>query len=255
MRSDRAAEETLLAMATAKMTTRMTMMTMTVSYRVIRTFCFVFLTLTFFHAAAADDDEADEDDQQIPRNQEPPRNKENHAAAPPDRNRQERSVKDLFQGLYLAAGDEDMLHHLYDWHEGVITVDINTGTKIRMHHLTCNVLLPGPTTSAQLACMIPAEDTTSQTLKMEYKPPSTYISAERTAVRAVNIAGIPRAGFAAAVPQTRTSSRVQGHQDALTGGVLAAQSTITKLIHLPFPVDSRFCRRDDCGRDNAMPIL
>ena len=89
-----------------------------------------------------------------------------------------------------------------------------------------------------------------KTLNMTYKPPETFLSPERTAVRLAQGALGGVAADNAAVRQTMAAAaRVQAHRTALET-LRVEHSTKVFSIPLPMECDRHFCRRDDWGRDN-----
>jgi hypothetical protein len=144
-----------------------------------------------------------------------------------------------------------LISHCFDWYEAVSHEEVLTGTNERLHRLTLDVLLPGPTSMEQIEVTIP-EDGTSITLK--YTPPVTYLSANRTAARmAVQNGAANVAQVQAALNGLRVSNRVQSHEQALIG-VRKSQSKITITIPLPFPIDVFLCSRNDFGHAGADPM-
>lgn len=89
-----------------------------------------------------------------------------------------------------------------------------------------------------------------QVLHFTYRPPSTYLNPNRTAVRVAHGFGGDHAVGSPGVAETMAAaSRVQAHRTALEE-VLPRQQEKVHHINLPFEVDRNFCRRDDWGREN-----
>jgi hypothetical protein len=121
---------------------------------------------------------------------------------------------------------------------------------MRLTRVSTEVLLHGPTTIEQISVEVTRDDPTSNTLIVDFHPPSILFNPRRTAVRVADIAGVPFARMPEAVEQTFVSSRVQAHENALQR-VFPAQRSLRKVIKLPCSVDYNFCRPDDYGRDNT----
>ena len=163
-----------------------------------------------------------------------------------------RAVELELGGLHLESenGGSMIIYHHYDWLEAVTDASEADGCQ-RKKRLTVDVLLPGPTTVEQIAVTVDREsDPTYRTLKYEYKPPSTYLSAKRTAIRGADIAGVPAGNINdETVEQLSAMSRVIGHEEVLEGSIHEKQKVITHNISLPFAVEPAFTSRNDWGRE------
>lgn len=144
------------------------------------------------------------------------------------------------------------LHHSYVWTEAVSRDDITANLNIRLTRLTVDVLLFGPTEMNQVEVQVDTEkDPTAKTLKIIYRPPTTYLSAKRTAIRMAGHMGATVDNIKETGTTLSASSRVQSHENELIdSGELAKQKEIVEFIDLPFPCDTSFCTRDDWGRPN-----
>ena len=102
----------------------------------------------------------------------------------------------------------------------------------------------GPTELNQIRAIV-SED--GRTLNFTYRLPTTFLSANRTAVR------LATSTFGAAVPRvTETiaaASRVQAHRTALEQVRANMASKVWK-VPLMFQCERQFCRRDDWGQEN-----
>ena len=142
--------------------------------------------------------------------------------------------------------DDDMiLYHMYSWHEAIDANEEMSGNSLRLKRLTIDILLPGPTILDQLKAVVSAD---GKTLHFTYKPPMTYLSHNRTAVRVTGHTMGARA-IPVATQAFSAASRVQSHRNVLEQ-VIPEQREKIRHIKLPFQCDQNFCRRDDWGRDN-----
>lgn len=143
--------------------------------------------------------------------------------------------------------DEMLLYHHYTWHKAIPPEEEQLGANIRLKRLTIDVLLPGPTSLSQIRALI-SDD--GKTCHFTYRPPTTYLSSTRTAVRMTGTALGARAAANEDLRNTiGAATRVQAHRTALET-VRPEQQEKVRHIALPFEVDRAFCRRDDWGRDN-----
>jgi len=181
------------------------------------------------------------------------------APAPPC-NCQAQGLELDLQGLHIEADDADdfamIIFHSYDWVEAVTEEQVARGL-LRKRRLMTDVLLPGPTVIDQIEVIVDSDhDPQCKTLKFEYNPPATYLSAKRTAVRGADIAGVPQRHMnTMTIEQLSVMNRVTSHQTKLDESIKEQQRKITKYIKLPHAVEPVFCTRDDWGWDNAAPAL
>lgn len=147
-----------------------------------------------------------------------------------------------------------LVFHFYDWYEAVPREDVLAGTNVRYHRLTLDVLLPGPTSLDQMEVDI-IDD--GKKIQLKYKPPQTYLNANRTAARIADnaIPIVPPAqqrvrqqAVRQAMGHMRATSRVQAHENALDL-IREAQQELAFTLKLPFSVDNYLCNRDDYGRE------
>ena len=47
-----------------------------------------------------------------------------------------------------------LIHHMYGWNEAIAQTGIMVGRNILLHHLSVDVLLPGPTSLGQIECVL-----------------------------------------------------------------------------------------------------
>ena len=142
-----------------------------------------------------------------------------------------------------------LLYHHYDWWEAVAQQAIMQGRNQRLHRLSFDVLLPGPTSEDQIELLIMDN---GKALKIKFIPPLTFLNSRRTAVRTAHIAGITDGNLAAAIAPTLAMSRVNSHETALSSiRNSESRGNFEVEIKLPFAVDPYFCTRDDYGVDGA----
>lgn len=142
--------------------------------------------------------------------------------------------------------DEDMLiYHQYTWHEAIPADDERNNFNVRLKRLSVDILLPGATHLEQVRLAVSDDGTT---LHFTYRPPSTYLSANRTATRltgqtfGVAAIGVARETISAA-------ARVQAHRTALEQ---VRVDQVEKVRHIPLKekCDRHLTTRDDWGREN-----
>lgn len=160
-----------------------------------------------------------------------------------------RDILEAFENLRVTAQPSGVmfLYHYYVWREAVPEDEVASFSNVRLKRLTIDLLLPGPTSLEQIEAQI-MED--QKTVKIKYKPPATFLSHRRTAVRTAMEIGAQ--GRQVEVMSTYTSAmeRVNAHRDVLES-MSDEQKHPTTEIDLPFRVDPVFCRRDDFGVENA----
>jgi hypothetical protein len=132
----------------------------------------------------------------------------------------------LYQAMFI--------YHFFDWYKGVAHEDVLGGINERLHSLTLDVLLPGPTQIGQIEVTIPED---GKTLILKYTPPVTYLSANRTAARIAHGRGaVDDAAIHTLINPLRAMNRVQAHQQALLA-IRREQAQLTINIPLPFAID------------------
>lgn len=141
--------------------------------------------------------------------------------------------------------DVMLIHHHYSWFEAIPPDEEREGGNIRLKRLTIDLLLPGPTTLAQIRAVV-SED--GRVVHFTYRPPQTYLSHDRTTVH------LAAATFGANRVQTvrgtmQAASRTQAHRTALET-IRPEQQEKVRHLELPFQCDRNFCRRNDWGRPN-----
>ena len=171
------------------------------------------------------------------------------ARAPRDR---DTSITHLLAGLRLGhdppllADEDDMLiHHQYSWFEAVPPAEEAAGANVRLKRLSIDILLPGPTTLAQVRGIV---SDNGRVFNFTYRLPETFLSANRTAVRLAGHTFGPR-GIPHVQNTISAASRVQAHRTVLEQARVDASQKVYQ-IQLPFECDRQLCRRDDWGRDN-----
>ena len=231
-----------------------TMMTMTMPTKTILTVSylifaivshFIYLTVPFLFTVI--DNEPEEAD--------PPRrrgggNRGRNEVGETPRARREgnQGLEEAFNNLRVVAtsGVAMLIYHMYSWREAVPEQEVQLRSNIRLKRLSVDVLLPGPTTLSQIEAQVLESQ---NKIRIKYKPPDTYLSSRRNAVRVA--LGLVGARFVdQTVNFTTATSRVTAHRDAIEH-MSDDEKNPSFEIDLPFKVDPYFCRRDDFGIDNV----
>ena len=123
------------------------------------------------------------------------------------------------------------------------------GQNVGLTCLTIDVLLPGPTSLQQIEVSI----TGPNAVKINYKPPGTYLNARRTAVKSVQLSGMGLGGRTVVAQETMIgmmhgSSCAASHTMALNKIILKQKEIEFGIKALPFASDPYLCCRDDWGQ-------
>ena len=129
--------------------------------------------------------------------------------------------------------DEDMsLHHHHSWHEAIPPDEEQQFQNIRHKRLTIDVLLPGPATLDQIRAVV---SDNGKVLHFAYKPPTTHLSSDCTAV-CLTGETFGNGAIGAATETISAALRVQAHRNDLETVRVEQQEKI-RHINLPFECD------------------